>query len=304
MSKIIKALKDPKRTVTVLNLMILKSKVGRCIPDKKYLSALYKLRTGKKLNLKNPKSFNEKLQWLKLYDRDPQYTNMVDKYAVKEIVSDKIGNEYVIPTLGVWNRFEEIDFDALPDRFVLKCTHDSGGLVICRNKSDLDVSAIKEKIEKSLGRNYFWHGREWPYKDVKPRIIAEEYMEQHGSECLPVYKIMTFGGRAEIIQTIQNDKTKDESIDYFDRDWNLLELRQNYPNSKKPLPRPENLSKMIELAELFAEGFKFLRVDFYEINGRVYFSEFTFYSDSGTAIFTPEKWDYILGDKIKLPQNQ
>lgn len=153
----------------------------KVLPDKMYLKICYKLATGKKLDLKNPQTFNEKLQWLKLYDRKPEYTRMVDKYEAKKYVAEKIGEEYIIPTLGVWDHFDEIDFDSLPDQFVLKCTHDSGGLVIVRDKAKLDKVAAKQKIEKSLKRNYYYSGREWPYKDVKPRIIAEKYMEDISS---------------------------------------------------------------------------------------------------------------------------
>ena len=270
------------------------------LSDEKYLKKIYKVRMDKKLDLESPKTFNEKLQWLKLYDRKPIYSVMVDKYEVKNYISERIGSEYVIPTLGVYDSFDDIDFDKLPESFVLKSTHDSGGLVIVRDKSKLDKEKARAKIEKSLARNYYYHGREWPYKNVKPRIIAEQYMEDSASSELPVYKIMTFGGVPKIIQTIQGDKTAKETIDYFDTDWNLLELRQNFPNSEKPLTRPENLEKMLELAAGFSQGFAFLRVDFYEINGKVYFSEFTFYSDSGMAKFIPDEWDLRLGEWIKL----
>ncbi|MBR3865705.1 MAG: glycosyl transferase [Clostridia bacterium] len=273
--------------------------------DEAYLKAVYKIRTGKKLDLKNPQTFNEKLQWIKIHNRKPEYTAMVDKYGVKKLVAEKIGEEYIIKTLGVWDSFDEIDFDSLPDRFVLKCTHDSGGLVICRDKSKLDIAKAKEKIERSLKRNYFWSSREWPYKDVKPRIIAEEYMEDSSrpeGESLLVYKIMNFGGEPKIIQTIQNDKKPNESIDYFDTDWNLLELRQNFPNSTSPLQKPTVLSDMLELSRKMSAGFPFLRVDFYVIEGKIYFSEYTFFSDSGLAAFTPPEWDKKLGDMIKLPK--
>lgn len=300
MSKIIKAIKNPKKAFKIARVILLDTFPGRFLKDEVYLKKIYKLQMKKKLNLKNPQTFNEKLQWLKLYDRKPEYTEMVDKYAVKKYVSDRIGDEYVIPTIGVWDSFDDIDFDKLPNQFVLKCTHDSGGLVICKDKSKLDICEARKKIEKSLKRNYFWHGREWPYKNVNPRIIAEVYMKDEDNERLPVYKIMTFGGKAEIIQSIQNDKTKNETIDYFDRDWNLLDVRQNFPNSEIPLPRPSSLPKMLELAESFAKGFKFLRVDFYQVNGKIYFSEFTFYSDSGTAAFVPESWDLKLGNMIKI----
>lgn len=272
------------------------------LSDKMYLKLMYRARLGKRLNLKNPKTFNEKLQWLKLYNRKPEFTKMVDKYEVKKYVADLIGEECVIPTLGVWDKFEDIDFEALPNSFVLKCTHDSGGLVICKDKSQLDLAAAKSKIERSLKRNYYKHGREWPYKNVKPRIIAEEYMEDENSkESLNVYKVMTFSGEPKIIQTIQNDKKSNETIDYFDTNWNLLDLRQNFPNSEIKLSKPEKLEEMLSLSRLMGEGFSFLRIDFYEVNGKVYFSEFTFYSDSGTAKFKPCEWDEKLGDYIKLP---
>lgn len=280
-------------------------KVTHVIPDKLYLKIHYCIRMKQKLNLKNPQTFNEKLQWLKLYDRKPIYTTMVDKHEVKKYVADIIGEEYIIPTLGVWDSFDEIDFDALPDQFVLKCTHDSGGLVICKDKSQLNKGSARRKIEKSLKRNYYYNTREWPYKDVKPRIIAEQYMQDSNhpeQESLLVYKIMTFDGEPKIIQTIQNDKTQNETIDYFDEQWNLLDLRQNYPNSKIPLQRPETLEQMLDLARRMSEGHPFLRVDFYEIEGKVYFSEYTFFSDAGMAIFTPEEWDTKLGEWITLPR--
>lgn len=275
------------------------------MPDAEYLKRAFRASMGKELNLEKPRTFNEKLQWLKLYDRKPQYTAMVDKYEAKNYVAERIGEEYIIPTLGVWDSFDQIDFDSLPEQFVLKCTHDSGGLVICRNKSLLDKATAKEKIQSSLKVNYYYHGREWPYKDVKPRIIAETYMEDNqGLESLPVYKIMTFGGIPKIIQTIQNDKKPNASIDYFDTNWNLLDLRQNYPNSKKPFDAPETLEQMLKLAEKLSVGTHFLRVDFYQVNGKVYFSECTFYSDSGMAAFYPEQWDLTLGNWIQLPENK
>ena len=273
------------------------------MPDEKMLKKRYKNAMGKELNLENPTTFNEKMQWLKLYNRKPEYTMMVDKYEVKRYVADKIGEEYIIPALGVWDKFDDIDFDALPDQFVLKCTHDSGGLVICRDKRKLNKKLIKKKIQKSLKRNYYWGSREWPYKNVKPRILAEQYVEDsfHPDEpSLLVYKIMCFGGAPKIIQTIQGDKTKEETIDYFDTEWNLLNLRQNYPNSERPLSRPEALDEMLRLAGEMSVGVPFLRVDFYEVEGRPYFSEFTFFSDSGMAKFTPEEWDTILGSWIDL----
>lgn len=271
------------------------------INDKRYIEIGYKIKFGKKPDLDNPKTFNEKLQWLKLYDRNPIYTTLVDKYSVKEYVSNIIGEKYIIPTLGVWDSFDDIDFDKLPNQFVLKCTHDSGGLIICKNKQNLDIKKAEKKIKACLKHNFFWGQREWPYKNVKPRIIAEEFMKDRDYDTLNVFKIFNFNGEPKIIQTIQNDKTPNETIDYFDTNWNILELRQNFPNSDTPIERPDKLDEMLSLARILAKDTSpFIRTDFYEINGEVYFSEFTFYSDSGLAKFTPDEWDIKLGDMIQL----
>lgn len=274
----------------------------RWLPDKTYLKWNYWANTKKRLNLKNPKTFNEKLQWLKLYDRKPIYTTMVDKYEVKKYMAERIGEEYIIPTLGVWDSPEEIDFDSLPDQFVLKVTHDSGGLVICRDKSKLDIDAAKAKLARSLKRDYYKQSREWPYKDVPHRIIAEKYMQDGDKMSLPVYKVFNFGGEPKLIQSIQNDKTAEETIDYFDCQWNVLKMRQNFPNSEIPLGKPENLEIMLELSGCLSKGFPFLRTDWYTINGKLYFSEFTFYSDAGMASFEPASWDQKLGEWLVLPR--
>ncbi len=275
------------------------------LSDEKLLKKVFKSQLGYSLNLENPTTFNEKLQWLKLYDRKPIYTTMVDKYEAKKYVSNIIGEQHIIPTLGVWERFEDIDFDLLPDQFVLKCTNDSGGLSICRNKCSFDKSKAEHKIKKSLKRNYYLKYREWPYKNVKPRIIAEHFMKDRDFETLNVFKIFNFNGEPKIIQVIQGDKTANETIDYFDTEWNLLDLKQNYPNSKSPLQKPESLSTMLNFArQLTADDVPpFIRTDFYEVNGKVYFSEYTFYSDSGFAKFEPDEWDLILGNYLELTLN-
>ena len=277
-------------------------KIVGLIPSKPWISYRFKKLAHYKMDWKNPKTFNQKLQWLKLYDRKPIYTTMVDKYGAKKYVADIIGEEYIIPTLGVWDKFSDIDFDSLPNQFVLKCTHDSGGMCIVRNKSEFDKKQAKKKFKIALNRNPYSVDREWPYKNVKPRIIAEKYMQDGDSKFLPVYKFFCFDGRAKIVQVIQNDKTPDETIDYFDREWNLLELRQNFPNSKMPLKKPECLDKMLEIVDTLAQSKKnFIRVDLYIINGAIYFSEYTFFSDSGTAKFHPSHWDETLGSWITLP---
>ena len=270
--------------------------------DEAFLKRKFRLKMGYELDLDNPRTFNEKLQWLKLYDRKPLYTKLVDKYEVRKYIAEKIGEQYLIPLVGgPWNSPDEIDFDALPDQFVLKCTHDSGSVIVCRDKSGFDIENAKNSLRKHLKRNYSFLCREWPYKGVAPRIIAEKYMEDRSSENLNVYKIFCFNGKPKIFQTIQNDKTPQETIDYFDTEWRLLNLRQNFPNSLIPLKKPVVLEKMLELAAKLSSEFAFIRTDMYEINGEVYFSEFTFYSDAGFAKFEPEDWDGKLGSWIELP---
>ena len=273
----------------------------KLMSDEKYLTKKYKLILKRNLNLANPKTFNEKLQWLKLYDRKPEYTTMVDKYAVKKYVADIIGEEYIIPTLGVWNHFDEIDFDKLPNQFVLKCTHDSGGIVICKDKNKLDLKSAKKKIEKCLKRNYYWSSREWPYKDVKPRIIAEPYMEDSKAHELIDYKFMCFNGKVKCSFTCSERFSKDGlKVTFFDKDWNVMPFERHYPVSKNPQKKPINYDKMIQFSEQLSKGISFVRVDFYEINGQLYFGELTFYPGGGFEEFTPEEWDYKLGDFLKL----
>ena len=273
------------------------------MPDDKYLRRRFQILIGHPLDLDNPKSFNEKLQWLKLYDHRPEYTMMVDKYAVKQYVADMIGAEHVVPTLGVWDRFDEIDFDKLPAQFVLKCTHDSGGLVICRDKSRLDVQAARKKINDCLKRNYYNYCREWPYKNVKPRVFAEQYMEDGSSPELIDYKFMCFDGRVRC-SFVCSERFSGEGlkVTFFDLDWNVMPFERHYPKSEKPIPKPKTYEKMLELAEKLSAGIPFVRVDFYEVHGQVYFGELTFYPGSGMEEFTPEEWDYTLGSWITLPE--
>lgn len=270
------------------------------LPDKTYLQLAYRIRMGRKLDLRAPKTFNEKMQWLKLYDRKPEYTTFVDKYEAKKYVAKKIGDEHIIPTLGVWDTFDQINFDKLPDQFVLKCTHDSGGLVIVKDKAKLDIESTRRRINRSLKSNFYWISREWPYKNVKPRIIAETYMTDNNYYNLPVYKVFCFNGVPKVIQTIQNDKQSNESIDYFDTDWNLLELKQNFPNSSEPYSRPNNLDIMIQIAKILSCGHNYIRIDLYSIDNSIYFSEYTFFSDSGLAQFYPEGWDVTLGEWMQF----
>ena len=284
----------------------MQSPLAVVLPDKVHIEARYALKMGRKLDLENPQTFNEKLQWLKLYDRRPEYTTMVDKYEVKKYVAERIGEAYIIPTLGVWNSFDEIDFDALPNQFVLKCTHDSGGLAICKDKSTFDKAAAKEKIEKSLKRNYFLIHREWPYKNVKRRIIAEQYMEDAKTAELRDYKFFCFDGvaKALFIATERQKPGEEVKFDFFDMDFCHLDLRQGHPNAIVCPERPEAFDEMKQLAEKLSKGIPQVRVDFYEVNGKVYFGELTFSHFAGLVPFKPEQWDYTFGSWIKLPPKE
>lgn len=275
----------------------------RWMPDEFYLRFMFRIKMHKKLNLKDPKTFSEKIQWLKLHDRRPEYTTMVDKFAVKDYVAKIIGDEYIIPTLGVWNSFDEIDFSKLPDQFVLKCTHDSGGLVICKDKSSFDINAARNKIEKCLKRNYYWMGREWPYKNVPPRILAEKYMEDTQSHELCDYKIFAFDGvaKALFVASDRQNSGEETKFDFFDMEWNHLDLKNGHPNSKIIPKKPVTFEKMKALAEKLSKGMPQVRVDFYEVNGKTYFGELTFAHWSGMVPFEPDKWDKQFGDWIKLP---
>ena len=267
--------------------------------DEKYIKRLYRASTGMTLDLNSPKRFNEKLQWLKLHDRNPLYTKMVDKCEAKRVVERLIGDEYVIPTIGVWESFDMIPFEKLPEQFVLKTTHGCGGMYICRD-GNVDRDKARATLERTLKKNYFYHTREWPYKNVPPRILAEQYMQDGTERNLRVYKVFNFNGTPRLIQTIQNDKTADETIDYFDTEWNRLDMRQNYPNSSVPPQKPKTLELMLQLSTKCSIGIPFLRTDWYEVNGHVYFSEFTFFSDAGLEPFHPDEWDYRLGEWIHL----
>jgi len=272
----------------------------RVLPDSLYIQLYYFIRFKRICNLKNPKTYNEKLQWLKLYDRNSDYINMVDKYEVKEYVSKIIGDEYIIPTLGVWDNFDEIDFDKLPNQFVLKCTHDSEGLVIVKDKKQFNINSAREKINSALKYNFYYIGREWPYKNIKPRIIAEEYMEDSVYGELRDYKFFCFDGepKAMFIATDRNEGAT--KFDYYDLDFNHLDIKQYYPNSINKISKPLQFEKMVELSKILSSNIPHVRVDFYEVNGKLYFGEMTFYHFSGFMPFQPQKWDDKFGEWIKL----
>lgn len=277
-------------------------KLLKLLPDKPYLRIKYYFCCREWLSFKNPKTYNAKLQWLKVYDRDPRYIPMVDKYEVKNLVGSKIGFEHIIETYGVWESFDEIDFSKLPNQFVLKCTHDSGSVVICKNKSSFDADAAKEKLEHALKFNVFSDGREWPYKNVKPRIIAEAYMEDVSVGELRDYKFFTFGGEPKYVHIVSNRQNPNEETygDFFDMDYQHVELTIGHNNAPVLPQKPVNFGKMVEYARLLAQGTKQLRVDFYEVDGQLYFGELTFFHDSGFGDILPESWNRKLGDLIDL----
>jgi len=270
--------------------------------DEWYLRVMFFIRMHRFLHLRNPKTFSEKLQWLKLYAYKPEYTMMVDKYLVKEYVKEMIGKEYIIPTIGVWNRVEDVDWNALPEKFVLKCNHDSGGVVVCRDKSKLDIEKAKAKLSEHLKYDYFWPGRDKTYKHVERKIIAEKFMEDNQSHDLIDYKLMCFNGKVKCTFTC-TDRFSDSGlkVTFYDREWNIMPFCRKYPREKTPMQKPEAYGQMVQLAEILSENIPFVRVDFYNINGKIYFGELTFYPGAGMEIFYPGKWDRILGSWIVLP---
>lgn len=273
----------------------------RSMPDEEYLKKIYFARLGKELDLERPKTFNEKLQWLKLHDRKPLYTKLVDKAAVKDYVAEAIGERYIIPTLGVYDSFDEIDFDILPERFVLKCTHDSGGLVICTDRAAFDKQNAANTLNRFLKRDYYSQWREWPYKDVPKRIIAEAYIAS-GANGLTDYKVHCFNGEPELILVCADRFSKSGlTEDFYSREWERLKLkRPGVPQASKQIQKPAQLDEMLRLARKLSNNIPFVRIDFYIVNGSVLFSEFTLYPASGLTAFEPDEWDKKLGDLLTL----
>lgn len=274
------------------------------VSDKTFLSIRYRLCLGKKLDFDHPKTYNEKLQWLKLHDHNEEYHLLVDKYEVKKKVAERIGSDHIIPTLGVWDSFDAIDFSSLPGRFVLKCTHDSGGVVICKDKSIFDLDKARKKMNKCLKRNYFGINREWPYKDIRPRIIAEQYMEDESGFELKDYKFFCFDGTPKLLfiacdRCKQNEETK---FNFYDMDFRFLPFTNGHPNAPSgKITKPKGFDEMRQLAAILSKGLPHARIDFYDINGKVFFGEITFFHWSGLMPFNPPEWDEKIGKLIKLP---
>ncbi|MBR3132332.1 glycosyl transferase [Candidatus Saccharibacteria bacterium] len=269
------------------------------VPDDIYLKYRYYLRTGKNLNLKTPKTFNEKLQWLKINDRKEEYVKMVDKNEAKEYVAKIIGKEHIIPTIGIYNNFDDIDFDKLPEQFVIKCTHDSGGVVICKDKNSFDIASARKRINKSLKKNYYYGNREWPYKNIKPRIIIEKYMVNKNDNELTDYKFFNFNGEPKIILVCTNRSIGLRET-WFDEKFRKLDIVEGGHLNDTDIKTPEKLGEMIKLSRALSKNIPFVRTDFYVVNNKVYFGEITFFPASGFEKFVPEEWDGKLGELISL----
>lgn len=274
--------------------------IGNFIPDKTFLKLKFRYKIGKNLNLKNPKTYNEKIQWLKLYDRNPYYTKCVDKVEVKKIVEDKIGKEYVIPTIGIYDNFDQINFDVLPKSFVIKCTHDSGGIVLCEDKTKLNLISCEKKINSSLKNNYYKNHREWPYKNIRPRIIVEKYIKDKKTKTLPDFKFFCFDGKVKFL-FVAVDRPKNTKFNFYDTNFKRIPVKQHYPNFDVDVSKPKNFDKMIEICQKLSKGIPHVRIDLYNVNGKIYFGEMTFYHFSGFEKFEPEVYDIEFGSYIKLP---
>ena len=270
--------------------------------DERYLKLTYRLMIGKKLNLNNPQTFNEKLQWLKIHDRNYQYTNLVDKIEAKKIVGKVIGEEYIIPTLEICDSFDEIDWEKLPNRFIIKCNHNSGGVIVVNDKKDLDKDSLRTHFNKLLKKNYYYNGREYPYKNIKPKIMIEENIQNANTKKqIDDYKLMCFNGKVKCSFVCSNRDSKEGlCVNFYDEDWNPMPFERHYPKNKQEFPKPKEYNKMVELAEKLSKNIPFVRFDFYVVNDKIYFGELTFYPGSGMEEFTPDEWDYILGTWLDI----
>ncbi len=300
--KIVDMLKNPK---IILYRIIRLNPINKRVSDKVFIKIEYEAKMNKKLNLDNPQTYNEKVQWLKLNDRKDYYTKMVDKANAKDYVKKIIGEKYIIPTIGVYDSFDKINFDKLPNEFVMKCTHNSGHVFIVKNKNKLDFDKIRKTIESDLKKNYYWVGREYPYKNIKPKIIIEKYIHDKNYSAIRDYKFLTFNGKTKYIYVSDNSHTKDQKIAFFDEKYHFLNIERDDYGKYNSIPsKPKNFELMKSLAEKLSKDTYHLRVDFYEIDGNVYFGEITFYTGGGFVPFKDEKWDYELGKEIKLPINK
>lgn len=296
----IKSIKNnPKRIILrLLNIC------APLFPDALFLKFKFYLMMGKTLNLKDPKTYSEKLQWLKLYNRKAIHTTMVDKITAKDYVEKIISKEHIIPTIATYDSVEDIDWDTLPNQFVIKCTHDSGGIVVCKDKSKLDIEKAKRTLREGLKQDYYYLFREWPYRNVPRRLICEEYMVDESGYELKDYKWFCFDGepKAMFVATDRGSSNEEVKFDFFDTDFNHLPFKNGHPLASKPITKPAGFEEMKKLAAQLSQGEPHVRVDLYDVNGKIYFGELTFFHFSGLMPFEPEEWDYKFGSWIKLPQ--
>lgn len=276
------------------------------LPDKMYLQMFYFSTTGHFINFKNPKGLSEKQQWLKIYDQHPEYSRLVDKLAVRDHIDSVLGEGHMFPLLGKWERFEDIDFDSLPDQFVIKCNHDSGSTRVINSKDELTSEKLEEMkkfYNKRLSRDFFYAGREYPYKGIKPYIIAEKLMvdEDHPEKSIEDYKFFCFNGEPRVMFVV-TDRNTDCRVDFFDMDFQHLDIVNNHPNSDKPIAKPAKFDEMKEVAAILSKGMPFVRIDLYELNGKIYFGEYTFYNCGGFRLCEPPEWEQRMGDWIELPK--
>ena len=281
--------------------------IARLLPDKIYLSIKFHDRLGYWMDWKNPQTYNEKLQWLKLYTRRPEYTIMVDKEKVTDWVAERIGEEYIIPTLGVWKKAEEVDFNSLPQKFVIKCNHNSGtGMYICKDKSKMDEEIVHKGLKRGLRENYILQNREWPYKNVPRRILAEQYLEEPEKKAPEDYKVMCFDGKVKLIELHEGRFTDNHTQAFYDRDWNMTQITQGKYGkvATKTIARPSLLEEMIKLSEILAKDIPHVRVDWYIVNNHLFFGEMTFFDGSGFEPFDKFEDDQLLGSWITLPDHK
>lgn len=290
--------KKPRKVIRVLG----DKGLLNWIPDKQYLKLVYWGETGRILNIEEPQTYSEKIQWLKLHDRKPEYSIYVDKYAVRSFIAETIGEKYLIPLIGVYDSVEEIDWVSLPDEFVLKCTHGSGSNIICPDKNSLDIEETKKRLQKWMNKNWYWFGREWPYKNVKPRIICEELIKTENGGFPYDYKFYCFNGEPDNVMVCIERESGNPKFYFFDNEWNLL--RYNLAGINAPqgftLPKPKKMDEMFMLAKKLSSGFPFIRVDFFCENEKIYFGELTFFPASGFDVNLLKETDILFGEKLEL----
>lgn len=301
-----------KRGITLFKNFILNpdlrfsymTKLGfhKSMSDERFVRKSFELRMGKKVNLENPVTLNDKLQWLKLHDRRPIYTIMADKYRAREYITEKIGSEYTVPLYGVWKNVDDIDFDSLPDSFVIKCNHDCGGLSICRDKNTFDVESAKKKLSRSMSRNYYTIGREWQYKNIKPVILAEKLLFNSDGSPLVEYDFFCFNGNVRMVSCAWGERDRGEVHynDFYDEHFNRLDLNCYYPSSDVIHEKPVWFDQMKELAVKLAGDRAFLRVDIYVCDNRPYIGELTFHHWGGMGAYEPIEWNSTLGSWLDI----